>query len=182
MGRPAGWMTSSTGRSAMKSSRALAHRREVQREFWIEIAKGLWFVGRGRRGGSRRSPAVDTRWFRHAGGMTPFEKPGLFGRDRSLPEREEIALLRARNSGIREIVRRLNRSPSTVSLELRRNAAIRHGKLNHRALVALWEQNWSCSGQWWSVKLGGQAAQVASWNSCTASRATGSTSAATHRN
>ena len=34
-------MTALTGRSPMKSPGAPAHRREVEREFWREIAKGL---------------------------------------------------------------------------------------------------------------------------------------------
>src|SRR3954465_14399302 len=41
MGRPAGWMTELTGRSAMKSPGKPSHRREVERWFWREIAKGL---------------------------------------------------------------------------------------------------------------------------------------------
>lgn len=69
MGRPAGWMASLTGRSAMKLPGAPSHRREVLREFWIEIAKGLWAEDAAEAVGV--SPAVGTRWFRHAGGMSP---------------------------------------------------------------------------------------------------------------
>jgi IS30 family transposase len=47
-------------------------------------------------------------------------------------EREQIALLRAQGAGVREIARRLDRSPSTISRELRRNAATRDGKLEYR--------------------------------------------------
>lgn len=112
MGRPAGWMTSLTGRSAMKSPGAPSHRREVQREFWIEIAKGLWAEDAAELVGV--SPAVGARWFRHAGGMTPFERPGLSGRYLSFQEREEIALLNALNSGVREVARHLGRSPSSI--------------------------------------------------------------------
>jgi IS30 family transposase len=61
------------------------------------------------------------------------------GRYLSFGEREEIALLRAGGSGIREIARRLDRSPSTVSRELRRNVATRGGKLEYRASVAQWK-------------------------------------------
>jgi hypothetical protein len=85
MGRPAGWMASLTGRSAMKSPGAPSHRREVQREFWTEIAKGLWPEDAAEAVGV--SAAVGTRWFRHAGGMTPFEHPGLSGRYLSFKER-----------------------------------------------------------------------------------------------
>jgi len=56
-----------------------------------------------------------------------------------MDEREEIALLRAQNFGVREIARRLERSPSTISRELRRNAASRAGTLQYRATVAQWK-------------------------------------------
>ena len=54
-------------------------------------------------------------------------------------EREEIALLRAQGAGVREIARQLDRSPSTISREMRRNAATRGGKLEYRASVAQWK-------------------------------------------
>jgi IS30 family transposase len=56
----------------------------------------------------------------------------------SFTEREELALLRAQGHGVREIARRLRRSPSTVSRELRRNAATRGGGLDYRATTAQW--------------------------------------------
>ena len=62
----------------------------------------------------------------------------LSGRYLSFAEREEIALLRARGCGVREIARRLGRSPSTISRELRRNAATRSGRLEYRASTAQW--------------------------------------------
>jgi transposase, IS30 family len=62
----------------------------------------------------------------------------LSGRYLSFAEREEIALLRARGCGVREIGRQLGRSPSTVSRELRRNAATRGGALEYRASTAQW--------------------------------------------
>ena len=40
---------------------------------------------------------------------------------------------------MREIARRIGRSPATISRELRRNAATRSGKLEYRALVAQWK-------------------------------------------
>ncbi|WP_443075929.1 helix-turn-helix domain-containing protein [Streptomyces sp. NBC_01696] len=54
----------------------------------------------------------------------------------SFAEHEEIALLIAQGEGVREIARRLGRSPSTVSRELRRNAGARGGQLNYLAWIA----------------------------------------------
>jgi IS30 family transposase len=54
-------------------------------------------------------------------------------------EREEIALLRAEGKGVREIAREIGRAPSTISRELRRNAATRCGRLEYRASVAQWK-------------------------------------------
>jgi IS30 family transposase len=62
----------------------------------------------------------------------------LSGRHLSFAEREEIAILRAQRVGVREIARRLGRSPSTISRELRRNAATRGGVLDYRATTAQW--------------------------------------------
>jgi IS30 family transposase len=61
------------------------------------------------------------------------------GRYLSFAEREEIALLQAQGAGVRAIAREIGRSPSTVSRELRRNAATRGGKLEYRASVAQWK-------------------------------------------
>jgi transposase-like protein len=60
------------------------------------------------------------------------------GRYLLFAEREEIAILRARGCGVREIARQLGRSPSTISRELRRNAATRGGGLEYRASTAQW--------------------------------------------
>jgi IS30 family transposase len=56
----------------------------------------------------------------------------------SFAEREEIALWRAQGRGVREIARRLERAASTISRELRRNAATRGGGLDYRATTAQW--------------------------------------------
>jgi IS30 family transposase len=71
--------------------------------------------------------------------MPTFMLAPLSGRYLSFEEREELALLRAQGAGVREISRRLNRAPSTVSRELRRNAATRGGKLDYRPSVAQWK-------------------------------------------
>jgi IS30 family transposase len=60
------------------------------------------------------------------------------GRYLSFAEREEIALLKAAGCGVREIARRVGRAASTISRELRRNAATRGGRLDYRASVAQW--------------------------------------------
>lgn len=137
MGRPAGWMQELTGRSAMKSPGAPAHRREVEREFWRVIASGVTTEEASEAVGV--SQAVGTRWFRHGGGMSPMDLAPLSGRYLSFAEREEIAILRAKECGVREIARTIGRSPSTISRELRRNAATRSGKLEYRASVAQWK-------------------------------------------
>ena len=53
-------------------------------------------------------------------------------------EREEIAILLAKGLGIRAIARHLGRSPSTISREIRRNAATRSGSFEYRAGAAQW--------------------------------------------
>lgn len=70
--------------------------------------------------------------------MPPISLEPLSGRYLSFAEREEIALLRAKDCGVREIARSLGRAPSTISRELRRNAATRGGRLDYRASVAQW--------------------------------------------
>jgi IS30 family transposase len=136
MGRPAGWMTALTGRSPMKSPGAPAHRREIERAFWRELAKGLLAEEAALAVGV--SQAVGSRWFRHRGGM-PIDLGPLSGRYLTFREREEIAILCARGAGVREIARQLGRAASTISRELRRNAATRGGKLEYRASVAQWK-------------------------------------------
>ena len=44
-----------------------------------------------------------------------------------------------RGDGVRAIARELGRAPSTISRELRRNAATRCGRLEYRASVAQWK-------------------------------------------
>jgi IS30 family transposase len=60
------------------------------------------------------------------------------GRYLSFKEREEISILNAQDVGVREIARRLGRSPSTISRELRRNASTRSNDLAYRASTAQW--------------------------------------------
>lgn len=59
-------------------------------------------------------------------------------RSLSFVEREEIALECARGTGVRAIARKLGRSPSTISREIRRNSATRSGEFDYRAINAQW--------------------------------------------
>jgi hypothetical protein len=121
----------------MRSPGKPSLRRDVERRFWWEIAKGLTSEDAALAVGA--SQAVGGRWFRERGGMPTFMTVPLTGRYLSFPEREEIAVLRARGAGVREIAYRLGRNPSTISRELRRNAATRGGRLDYRASVAQWK-------------------------------------------
>jgi transposase len=134
MGRPAGWMQKLAGRGAMRSPGAPSLRREIERLFLEQIATGNTSEKAAEAIGV--SSAVGTRWFRHRGGMPLFMSNYISGRYLSFAEREKIGLLRAQSVGVREIARRLGRSPSTVSRELTRNAATRSGRLEYRASVA----------------------------------------------
>lgn len=117
----------------------LASRSELQR-FWSGIAEGMTSENAALEAGI--SQPVGTRWFRKAGGMPPAmfrsSAQALSGRYLSLSEREEIALLRVQGHSMREIGRRIGRSASTISRELRRNAATRGGGLEYRATTAQW--------------------------------------------
>ena len=137
MGRPRGWAAAATGRPAMRSpGRPPVARREHRQRFWKAIADGLSSENAGVVAGV--SPAVGTRWFRESGGMPSITQAPLSGRYLSFEEREEIALLRAQDCGVREIARRIGLAASTISRELRRNAATRGGDLGYRATTAQW--------------------------------------------
>ena len=137
MGRPKGWAAAKAGRPAMRSpGRPPVWRREHMQRFWEGIAAGLSSGDAGVAAGV--SPAVGSRWFRESGGMPPHAFAPLSGRYLSFAEREEIAILHAQDVEVREIGRWLGRSPSTISRELRRNAATRGGTMEYRATNALW--------------------------------------------
>jgi IS30 family transposase len=115
-------------------------RREERRRFWVLIAAGQ--SSEDAAVGVGVSQPVGGRWFREAGGMPPStlaasSKP-LSGRYLSFAEREELAILHAQSAGVREIARQMGRSASTISRELRRNAATRSGGLDYRATTAQW--------------------------------------------
>ena len=108
--------------------------------FWKAIAQGRTSDDAARVAGV--SPAVGNRWFRQCGGMPPSNfapsAPAPTGWYLTFSEREQIALARARGEGVWEIATQLGRSPSTISRELRRNAATRGGDLEYRAHTAQW--------------------------------------------
>lgn len=117
-----------------------AAQRENYRLFWTAIASGRTSEDAAIDAGV--SSPVGIRWFRRAGGMPPSQfsqssKP-LSGRFLLFAEREEIAIMKAQGLGVREVARRLKRAPSTISRELRRNAATRGGSLDYRATTAQW--------------------------------------------
>jgi hypothetical protein len=109
----------------------------VERAFWVKIAQGLTSENAAMVCGV--SGPVGSRWFRDGGGMPSMQLIELSGRYLSFVEREEIALLKAQDHGVREIARRIGRAPSTISRELRRNAVTRSGSLAYRASVAQWK-------------------------------------------
>ena len=111
-------------------------RREHRQRFWEEVARGLSSEEAAVAAGV--SPAVGARWFRECGGMPPLNLRPQSRRYLAFIEREEIAVLRARGRGVREIARQLGRSPSTISRELRRNAATGGRNLEYRATTAQW--------------------------------------------
>ena len=114
--------------------------REERRRFWAAIAAGT--ASEDAAVGVGVPQAVGTRWFRKAGGMPPsmfgLSATPLCGRYLSFAEREEIALLRVQGYSMQEVARRLGRVASTISRELRRNAATRSGGLAYRATTAQW--------------------------------------------
>ena len=130
-----------SGRDALPSpGRPSVARREDRQRFWMAIAAGRSSEDAADVVGV--SPAVGGRWFREAGGLppshlSPASRP-MSERYLSFMEREELALLRAQGLGVRAIARQLERDPSTISRELRRNAATRSGGLAYRATTAQW--------------------------------------------
>jgi IS30 family transposase len=125
------------GRPAMRSpGRPPVGRLEHRQVFWAAIARGVSSEAAAAEAGV--SGAVGVRWFGEGGGMSTVTLAAPSGRYLSFAEREEIALLRVAGCGVREVARRLGRSPSTISRELRRNAATRGGSLDYRATTAQW--------------------------------------------
>ena len=98
------------GRPAMRSpGRPPVAGRAEQQRFWKAIARGLSSEDAAVSCGV--SPPVGGRWFREGGGMPPISLAPRSARSLSFAEREEIAILRAQGAGVRDIARRLRKSP-----------------------------------------------------------------------
>ena len=100
-------------------------RRGLKRRFWVEVRSGQSSEAAAAAVGVDSS--TGQRWFRQGGGVAPSHLhvlPG--GRYLNLVEREEICVGVERGESIREIARHLQRAPSTVLRELRRNMTHRY--------------------------------------------------------
>jgi IS30 family transposase len=104
---------------------------EVIQPFWAALQAGAFITGAAESVGTYR--VQGRRWILAENGIRPRRGRDLKGRCLTFTEREEIALARAAGETIRCIARRLGRSPSTISRELRRNADRRGG---YRATTA----------------------------------------------
>src|SRR3954463_14854327 len=96
---------------------------EVEARYWQLLAAGVGTVEACRRVGITRKTGY--RWRAEAGGGIPDRVSEAVRSLRflSMTERQRIDSLHRRGVSVREIARRLDRSPSTVSRELRRNTA-----------------------------------------------------------
>jgi len=133
-----------SGREKVSSpGRPKTAHREQHVLFWRLIGKGLSSEQAAVQVGA--SAPVGSRWFREAGGMAPSQYsisgPSLSGRYLTFGEREEIALCYVQGLGVCAIARKIGRAASTVSRELRRNAATRSGGFEYRATTAQWHAN-----------------------------------------
>ena len=137
MGTKRSRSSSRAGRPRMRSpGRPTVGRREHRQRFWEAVARGA--SSEDAAIAADVSAPVGTRWFREGGGMPSISLCRLSGRYLSFEEREEVAILHSQRVGVRAIAERIGRSPSTVSRELRRNAATRSGGLEYRATTAQW--------------------------------------------
>jgi transposase, IS30 family len=93
----------------------------LEDEYWRMILAGVPTVEACRELGIGRKTGY--RWRVEAGGLPParLAEEARSSRYLSLLERQRIATLNERGHGVREIARRIGRSPSTVSRELRRH-------------------------------------------------------------
>ena len=95
------------------------------------MARGEFITDAAAEAGTYRKKG--SRWLAASSGVRPRRGRDLKGRCLTFAEREEIALCRAKQWGIRQIAAKLDRSPATISRELRLNVEI--GK-DYRATTA----------------------------------------------
>ena len=93
----------------------------VEDEYWALVLSGVRTVAACRQVGITRKTGY--RWRAERGGLPPLRlaETERGSRYLSVLERQRIATLRAQHLSVREIARRLGRSASTVSREVRRN-------------------------------------------------------------
>ena len=106
--------------------------KSVRLVMWAGIREGLTVREAAARAGVSESQGM--QWFGQAGGVAP-PVPSVDAvayRRLSFAERENIAIWHAQEVGVREMARRLGRSPGTVSKELARNS----GRREYRASTA----------------------------------------------
>ena len=96
---------------------------DVESRYWQLLLSGLGTVEACRQVGIGRKTGY--RWRAENGGVPPVRLAETVRSNRFLSrlERQRIATLRAQGLGVREIARRIERAPSTVSREMRRNLA-----------------------------------------------------------
>jgi transposase, IS30 family len=104
---------------------------EIVQPFWAAMQRGEFITDAAEEVGTYRKKGA--RWIVAAGGVRPRRGRNLKGRCLSFAEREEIALSRAGGESMTSIGARLDRSPSTISRELARNA---DGNGHYRATSA----------------------------------------------
>src|SRR3954447_5780139 len=94
---------------------------DLESEYWKLLQSGVGTVAACKLLGIGRKTGY--RWRTENGGLPPawLAESSRWSRFLSPLERQRIATLQGRGLGVRETARRLGRSPSTVSRELRRN-------------------------------------------------------------
>jgi transposase, IS30 family len=99
--------------------------REVRREFWRAYLSGATIEAAAERVGYEKT--IGVRWLQQAGGVTPsFVKSTPSTRFLSIAEREKILSGVSQGWSIRRIAAEIERHPSTVLRELRRNMPHRY--------------------------------------------------------
>jgi transposase, IS30 family len=104
--------------------------------FWAALRRGEFITDAAVAAGTYRKQG--TRWVIANGGVRPRRGRNLKGRCLTFADREEIALGRAAGVSVRSIAARLDRSPATISRELRRNAEPGGGYRASSAHAAAW--------------------------------------------